>query len=139
LNIIDANATRSEIDRSTANQPGQCGFGHAVDTRSREGCANGRVASDKDDSASVIHSLPSSLNAYKSGPDVDGNHAIKILQAIAVNCASNENAGVVYKDVECAESIDRLDNGSLELSPSEALSALRASALPPEDSISFTS
>jgi hypothetical protein len=43
------------------------------------------------------------------------NHAIKILQAVAVNGASNKNAGVADEDVERPQHLGCFEHSSLEL------------------------
>src|ERR1700689_3659533 len=108
--------TRSKIDCSATNKSRERSLGHAVYASAREGGADSGIATDENDPASVFHFLDGCLNTDEGGTDVDGHHAVKVLDTVAIDCAHGENAGIDDKDVERAESLCCSQHSGAELS-----------------------
>jgi hypothetical protein len=138
LNIVDREGPRSEIDCSAANKSREGSLGHAVDARAGEGRANSGIAANQNDPASIFHFLGGCLNTDKGSTNVDGHHAVEVFETVRIDCAPGKNASAADEDVQRAKDFACSSDGGRN-SLAEALSAFRASALPPADSISRTS
>jgi hypothetical protein len=61
------------------------------------------IATNNDDPAAVFHVTDGCLHTDKRGTQVDGDHAVEVIETLGVDCAPGEDAGIADKDIEWAE------------------------------------
>src|SRR5579864_4201084 len=67
LDIVDCNGAWCEIDRGTANKSCKCRLRHRIYACSWKGGSDSRIASDRDDAATVLHIPRSGLDTNEGG------------------------------------------------------------------------
>src|SRR6202140_602273 len=80
LDIVDCNGAWCEIDRGAANKSCKRRLRHRIYACSWKGGSDSRVASDRDDAATVLHVPRSGLDTNEGGPHVDRQHLVEVLK-----------------------------------------------------------
>src|SRR5581483_8715560 len=105
LNVIDSDASRSEVTGESFGEPDDSGLGQGVHRPALKRHAIAVAASDMDDAPAVAHVTDRFLRRHKHAFDVHCDHLFEGVERELIDGGDDQRSSIVYQDVEAAEGL----------------------------------
>jgi membrane fusion protein (multidrug efflux system) len=114
LDVDDRDLLLRKVEGETLHEPGNRRFRHSVDGCARDDRAARHVAADDDHLATGRQMTSGSLRCDKDAPYVDRDHLVKVGKRVVGYVPVDQDARVVYEDIQPAECFCGAIDGNVE-------------------------